>query len=162
MKAIVYVTNAGSSEKYAQMLGEKTGIPVYPFSKSSEVPEGAQVIFMGWVMAGAVQGLAEARQKFGELYAVCPVGMMKSEDNDAQLKAKNAITEPMFFLQGDFHIDRLKGMYKMMMGMMMKMMKSKLSEMEGDKGKQMLELFEKGVDFVSEDNLNEIITWLGN
>ena len=161
MKAIVYVTNTGSSEKYAQMLGEKTGIAVYPFSKSDEVSEGAKVIFIGWVMAGTVQGLAEARQKFGELYAVCPVGMMKSEKNNGELKQKNAITEPMFFLQGDFHIDRLKGMYKMMMGMMMKMMKSKLNELEGDKGKQMLELFEKGVDFVSEDNLGDIVAWLG-
>ena len=161
MKAIVYVTNTGSTEKYAQMLSEKTGIPAYPFAKSDEVAEDAEVIFMGWVMAGAVQGLAEAREKFGKLYAVCPVGMMKSEKNEADIKAKNNIEEPMFFLPGDFHIDRLKGMYKMMMGMMMKMMKSKVKELEPEKGEKMLELFEKGVDFVSEENLNSIIEWLG-
>ena len=161
MKAIVYVTNTGSSKKYAEMLSEKTGIPAYDFKNSDEVTADTDVIFIGWVMAGAVQGLNEAREKFGSLYAVCPVGMMKSEKNDAEIKQKNNITEPMFFLQGDFHIDRLTGMYKMMMGMMMRMMKSKAKELDPEKGEKMLELFEKGVDFVSEDNLTDIIAWLG-
>ena len=161
MKAIVYVTNTGTTKKYAELLSEKTGIEAYDISAIADIPEDSQVIFLGWVMGGAVQGLEQVRAKFPVLYAVCPVGMMKSEKNNGELKQKNAITEPMFFLQGDFHIDRLKGMYKMMMGMMMKMMKSKLNELEGDKGKQMLELFEKGVDFVSEDNLGDIVAWLG-
>ena len=161
MKAIVYVTNTGSTEKYAQMLSEKTGIPAYPLSKSSELDGDAEVIFMGWVMAGTVQGLAEAREKFGKLCAVCPVGMMKEEKNVAETKAKNNIEEPMFFLAGAFHMDRLKGMYKMMMGMMMGMLKSKAKELGPEKGAKMMELFEKGVDFVSEDNLDSIIEWLG-
>ena len=160
MKVIVYATNTGTTKKYAQLLSEKTGIQAYDISQINSVPEDSQVIFMGWIMAGAIQGIAQVREKFPELYAVCSVGMMKSEKSIEELKTKNNITEPLFFLQGDFHIDRLKGMYKMMMGMMMKMMKSKVKELEPEKGEKMLELFEKGIDGFSEDNLSDVLSWL--
>lgn len=159
MTAIVYVTNTGSAKQYAEMLGEKTGYPVFDFANASEVPAEAEVIFIGWVMAGVVQGFKEARDLF-KIKAVCPVGMMKSEKQDEDLKAKNAITEPMFSLAGNFHIDNLKGMYKMMMGMMLKMMKSKIKEEAVPDGDKAIEALEKGIDCVSEENLSEILAWL--
>lgn len=162
MKVIVYATNTGTAKKYAQLLSEKTGIEAYNVSEIAGIPEDSQVIFLGWVMAGVIQGLAQVREKFPELYAVCPVGMFRTEKSDEELKKKNDINEPMFFLRGDFHIDRLKGMYKMMMGMMMKMMKAKVKELEPEKGEKVLEIFEKGLDGFSEDNLSEILGWLEN
>ncbi len=159
MTAIVYVSNAGSSRQYAEMLSEKTGFPVYSFKESGKVPEDAEVIFIGWIMAGTVQGLKEAAEKF-TLKAVCPVGMMKGEKQDAELKAKNAIEVPMFPLMGNFHVENLTGMYKMMMNMMLKMMKSKLKENDVPDGQKALDALEKGVDMVSEENLNDILAWL--
>lgn len=159
MTAIVYVTNTGSAKQYAEILGEKTGYPVFDFANASEVPQDAQVIFIGWVMAGTVQGLKEARELF-KVKAICPVGMMKSEKQDAELKTKNSIEEPMFSLMGNFHLDSLKGMYKMMMNMMLKMMKSKLKENDVPDGQKAVEAIEKGVDCVSEENLSEILAWL--
>ena len=88
MTAIVYVSNTGSAKTYAEMLSEKTGFSAYDFKDCGSVPEGAEVIFIGWVMAGGVQGLKEAREKFGTLKAVIAVGMMKSEK---QLEAVNKI-----------------------------------------------------------------------
>ncbi|MBQ8503108.1 MAG: hypothetical protein IJ491_02400 [Clostridia bacterium] len=159
MTVIVYVSNTGSAKQYAEMLGEKTGYPVFDFANASDVPADAQVIFIGWVMAGTVQGLKEARDLF-TIKAVCPVGMMKSEKQDAELKTKNAITEPMFSLLGNFHIDNLSGMYKMMMNMMLKMMKSKLKQDDVPDGQKAVEALEKGVDCVSEEHLGEIMGWL--
>ena len=91
MISIVYVSNAGSSKRYAEMLAEKTGYPCYAYSDSNDAV-GTEVIFISWVMAGAVQGISEARVKFGTLKAVVAVGMMKSESQDAALKEKNAIS----------------------------------------------------------------------
>ncbi len=159
MTVIVYVSNTGSAKQYAEILGEKTGYPVFDFSNASEVPEGAEVIFVAWVMAGTVQGLKEAGDLF-TIKAVCPVGMMKSEKQDAELKAKNAIEEPMFSLLGNFHIENLKGMYKMMMNMMLKMMKSKVKSDDIADGEKVIEALEKGVDCVSEENLGEVLAWL--
>lgn len=161
MTAIVYVTNTGSAKQYAEMLGEKTGYPVFDFANASEIPAGAEIIFIGWVMAGTIQGLKEARDLFN-IKAVCPVGMMKSEKQDAELKAKNAITEPMFSLLGNFHINNLSGMYKMMMNMMLKMMKSKLKDNDVPDGQKAVEVLEKGVDCVSEEHLSEILNWINS
>ena len=63
MVSIVYVTNTGSSKKYAEMLSEKTGYPCYSLA-DSDAAVGGDVIFIGWVMAGTLQGLSEARTKF--------------------------------------------------------------------------------------------------
>ena len=159
MISIVYVSNAGSSKRYAEMLSEKTGYPCYAFADSDKAV-GGDVIFIGWVMAGAVQGLSEARVKFGTLKAVVAVGMMKSESQDASLKEKNNVSETFFSLAGSFDIKKLSGMYKMMMGMMMKMLKAKLKESDEPKAKEMVDKFEEGFDFVSEENLGELVEFL--
>ena len=160
MISIVYVSNAGSSKRYAEMLSEKTGYPCYAFSDSDKAV-GTDVIFIGWVMAGAVQGLSEARVKFGTLKAVVAVGMMKSESQDATVKEKNSISEPYFSLAGAFDIKKLSGMYKMMMGMMVKMIKGKLKESDDPKAKEIVEKFEEGFDMVSEENLGDILAFIG-
>ena len=160
MVSIVYVTNTGSSKKYAEMLSEKTGYPCYALS-DSDAAVGTDVVFISWVMAGAIQGISEARVKFGTLKAVVAVGMMKSESQDATLKEKNDVSEAFFTLAGAFDIKKLSGMYKMMMGMMMKMIKAKLKESNDPKAKEMVEQFEEGFDFVSEENLGEVVEFLG-
>lgn len=160
MVSIVYVTNTGSSKRYAEMLSEKTGYPCYALS-DSDAAVGTDVVFISWVMAGAIQGISEARVKFGTLKAVVAVGMMKSESQDASLKEKNDVSETFFSLAGAFDIKKLSGMYKMMMGMMVKMLKAKLKESDEPKAKEMVEKFEDGFDFVSEENLSELLEFLG-
>ncbi len=160
---IVYVTNTGSTKQYAEMLSEKTGFKALSLSEATkEFSADEEIIFMGWVMAGAVQGLKEAREAFKNIKAVCPVGLSKGDKNDFDLKEKNVITEPIFSLQGNFHIDELKGMYKMMMGMMLKMLKSKLKENPQPDADKFLSAIENGVDCVSEENLADILSWLEN
>jgi hypothetical protein len=160
MISIVYVSNAGSSKRYAEMLSEKTGYPCYAYDDSNDAV-GTEVIFISWVMAGAVQGISEARVKFGTLKAVVAVGMMKSESQDATIKEKNDISEAFFSLAGAFDMKKLTGMYKMMMGMMVKMIKGKLKESNDPKAKEVVEKFEEGFDMVSEENLGEILGFLG-
>jgi hypothetical protein len=160
MVSIVYVTNTGSSKKYAEMLSEKTGYPCYAMS-DSDGAVGTDVVFISWVMAGTIQGLSEARVKFGTLKAVVAVGMMKSESQDAAIKEKNDISEAFFSLAGAFDMKKLSGMYKMMMGMMVKMIKAKLKESDDPKAKEVVEKFEEGFDMVSEENLSEILGFLG-
>lgn len=152
MTAIVYTTNTGSTERYAKMLGEKIGCGVYELSKC-EALENSEIIYFGWVMAGTVQGLSQAREKFGGLKAVVAVGMMPSEKSKQEAAEKNAITEPFFYLPGAFSVKKLRGMYKMMMSMMLRMMKGKVKESGDPDDKRALELFENGFDSVKEENL---------
>lgn len=156
MKMIVYTSNAGSTEKYAKMLSAKTGIPAFELSKA-ESADDAEVVYLGWVMAGDVQGLSKARETFGKLKAVVAVGMMPSEKSKEEVKEKNNITESFFYLPGEFNIKKLKGMYKMMMNMMLKMMKSKIKDSDDPNDQKAVELFEKGFDGVKEENLDELV-----
>ncbi len=157
MKAIVYTSNAGSTKEYAEMLSAKTGIPAYELS-SAEALENAEVIYFGWVMGGDLQGLSKARETFGTLKAVVAVGMMVSEKTKAEVSEKNHISEP--YLPGEFNIKKLKGMYKMMMSMMLRMMKGKVKESDDPADKRALELFENGFNGVKEENLAPIIELL--
>ena len=53
MNAIIYTTNTGSTEHYAKLLAQKTGLPVYSLAEAKKrVFAGAEVIYLGWIMAG--------------------------------------------------------------------------------------------------------------
>lgn len=158
MATIIYCSNAGSAKRYAELLSEKTGIPCVDIKNMSRVSADEEIIFISWIMAGAIQGINEVREVFGSIKAICGVGMMKSEKATEDTKAKNAVTEPYFFLTGDFDINKLTGMYKMMMGMMLRMMKSKLKEEEN--GAEMLSLLENGIKGFDEKELDAVIEFL--
>lgn len=52
MNAIIYTTNTGSTEHYAKLLAQKTGLPVYSLAEAKKrVFAGAEVIYLGWIMA---------------------------------------------------------------------------------------------------------------
>ena len=64
MDAIIYTTNTGSTERYARLLSHETGLPAYPAANAGKyVSAGAEVIYMGWIMAGSVKGYAAAARQ---------------------------------------------------------------------------------------------------
>ena len=78
-----------------------------------------------------------------------------------ETKDKNGITEPYFFLPGDFDMSKLKGMYKMMMGMMLKMMKGKIKESGEEKGEEMIRMLEEGIILFDEKEIEKVVEFLG-
>ena len=77
MNAIIYTTNTGSTESYAKLLAQKTGLPVYSLAEAKKrVFAGAEVIYLGWIMAGSVKGYAEAAKRY-RVRAVCGVGIVR-------------------------------------------------------------------------------------
>lgn len=157
---IVYSTNAGSTERYAKMLSEKLSCPAVRISEAGSIDKDEEIIFMSWIMAGTIQDYPKAKELFSNIKAVCAVGMFGTEDRVAELREKNQVSEELFFLQGAFDMKKLTGMYKMMMGMAVKMIKAKLKESNDPKAKEMAEKFEEGFDFVSEENLQKVIEFI--
>lgn len=160
MSTIIYCSNAGSAKRYAELLSEKTGFDCVSISKKSKVDPEEEIIFVGWIMAGSLQGLKEIRESFSNIRAICGVGMMKGEKATEDTKAKNGITEPYFFLPGDFNINKLTGMYKMMMGMMLKMVKGKIKEGNQEKGEEMLKMLENGIIAFDEAETEPVVEFL--
>ena len=79
MDAIIYTTNTGSTGQYAKLLAQETGLPAYSLAEAKKrVFAGAEVVYLGWIMAGSVKGCAGAAKRY-QVCAVCGVGMGQTE-----------------------------------------------------------------------------------
>ena len=61
----IYTTNTGSTARYAELLPCATGLPAYSLAEAkSAVSTGAEVIYLGWIMAGSIKGYAAAARRY--------------------------------------------------------------------------------------------------
>ena len=62
MEAVVYTSNTGSTEHYAKLLGHELRVSVYSTEEAgNKLPTGTEIIYLGWIMAGKIQGYGLAR-----------------------------------------------------------------------------------------------------
>ena len=163
MKAIVYTSNTGTTEEYAKLLAEATSLPCYELDKGkTSLVKGDDVIFLGWLMAGTVKGYKDAAKYF-HIAAVCAVGMGQTGSQHDEVVKKNHIPEgtPLFTLQGGFDRTKLHGIYRFMMGVMIKVMGNSLRKKENRTPEEddMLEMVTNGGDFVDVRQLDGVIAW---
>lgn len=162
--SIVYTSNTGYTAEYARLLGEKTGLPVYSLAEAEQkLAAGNRVIYLGWLMAGKVQGYKKAAKRY-KVQAVCGVGMGGTGSHLQEVRKANAIPEktPLFTLQGGFDIQKLSGVYKLMMTIMVKTAGKGLAEKQNRTPDEdvMLEMLTQGGSRVSADNLAEVLAWV--
>ena len=94
ISAILYKSATGSCERYAHIMSRKLALPSYPVD-ACPLPKGMEVIFIGWLMNGKVQGLAKAQKNYA-VKAVVPVGMSLPTGPRWKLtKRKTAWTAPL-------------------------------------------------------------------
>lgn len=162
--AIVYKSNTGYTQQYALLLGERTGLPVYALEEApKKLARGSAVIYLGWLMAGKVQGYAKAARRF-RIEALCGVGMGATGSQMQDLRKANRLPAslPVFTLQGGFDLSRLRGVYKLMMTIMAKTAGKGLADKPDRTPDEdaMLELLLRGGSRVSEENLAGVLAWL--
>ncbi len=163
MNAIVYTSNTGTTEAYAKLLGERTGLPVYPLNQAERaVPAGAEILYLGWLMAGGIKGYPKANKRY-VIRAVCAVGMGATGTQIEEVRRRNHIPEdfPLFTLQGGFDLNRLHGVNKMMMNVMIKTVGKGLADKKDrtPDEEQMLDMVLHGGNYVSEGNLEAVCAW---
>lgn len=164
MKAIVYTSNTGFTEKYAKLLSEKTGLPAYELKQAkARLSASDDVFYLGWLMAGGVKGLKKAQKAF-KVNGCCAVGMAPAETQNAEdLKSRNGWSgEGFFVLQGGYAPEKLKGINKIMLNMVTSSTIKKLSAKENltEADKQMIEGMRKGFDSVSPEAVAPIAQWV--
>lgn len=163
MKAIIYTTNTGSTAQYAKMLAEQTGVPAFSMEEAkSKVEAGSEIIYLGWIMAAQVKGYKAAAKEY-KIKAVCAVGMERTGTRTKQIREKTSVPVaiPLFTLQGNFDVKKLRGIYRLMMNLMVKMITKKLGA-KTDRTQQeneMLEIMLHGGEKVCTENLGEVINW---
>ena len=162
--SIVYTSNTGYTAEYARLLGEKTGLPVYSLDEAEQkLAAGNCVIYLGWLMAGKVQGYKKAAKRY-KVQAVCGVGMGGNGSQLQDVQKANALSAdmPVFTLQGGFDLSRLHGVYKLMMTIMVKTAGKGLAEKQDRTPDEdvMLEMLTRGGSRVSAENLAEVLAWV--
>ncbi|HHY82742.1 MAG TPA: flavodoxin domain-containing protein [Clostridiales bacterium] len=156
---IVYESKTGFTRRYADMLSAKTGIKAYPTKEISNVDKNEEIIFMGWMMAGKVQGLKKVRNL--NIKAVCATGTARcAEPSTEAVIERNRIDNlPFFYLRGGcLPLKQLKGMDKFILSLFVKMLKRRK-----DKDEETIEAIdhiENGFDGVKEENLQPVLEWL--
>lgn len=163
MTAIVYTSNTGFTKEYAQMLGEKTGLPVYDIkSAKKEIKKGSDIIYLGWLIAGSVKGCKKICRQYN-VKAVCAVGLGETGRMTEEAKKANKIPEAAeaFTLQGGYAPEKLKGLYKSMMGMAVNMIAGQINakEEKTESDERMLTVLSEGGSYVCEENLAMILEW---
>ena len=163
MNAIVYTSNTGFTAQYAKLLGEKLNLPVYSLDAAKkELDAGAEILYLGWLMAGQVKGCKQAAKLY-KIAAVCGVGMGAGGSQIEEIRKGNAIPEniPVFTLQGGFELGKLHGIYKFMMSTMKRTVGKKLAEKPDRTAEEqdMLDLLLNGGSRVSEENLRPVLDW---
>lgn len=163
ISGIVYTSNSGYTAQYARLLGAALDLPVTDAKWGADPHPGRAVIYLGWLMAGKVQGYAKAAKEF-DIRAVCAVGMGPASQAGAEkVRAKMGIPAevPVFALQGGFDINKLHGPYKWIMQLKCKEIRKTLAGKASLSPAQQLtyDMATKGASAVSAENLAPIIDW---
>ena len=161
--AVVYTSNTGFTAEYARLFGEETGLRVLSLEEAEKtLARGSEIIYLGWLMAGKVQGYGKAAKRY-HICAICGVGMGATGSQQSDVRKTNALPEklPVFTMQGGFDLTKLHGVYRLMMTVMKKTVGRGLSEKPGRTPEEdaMLELLLRGGSRVSRENLADVLAW---
>ena len=156
---IVYESKTGFTKKYADMLAAKTKLKVLRVKEISNVDKAEEIIFLGWMKAGKIQGLDKLRNY--NIKVVCGSGTGRTAEPDTKaVAARNKIESiPFFYLRGGcIPLKELRGMDKIIMSMFLKMLKN--SKDKDEKLEEGIANIENGFDGVKEENLEPVLQWL--
>ena len=161
--AILYASNSGYTRQYAEMLAKKTGLPAYNIKNNiPPAAAGKDVVYLGWLMAGNVQGFKKIRDKYN-VRALCAVGMSPDEpDQTAGIRKLYVLSDtPVFYLQGGFDIKKLSGIYKIMMLVMAKKIRGDMEKLPSRTPEQdaLYKMATVGGSYVSEERLSGVLHW---
>ena len=163
MKAIVYTTNTGSTEHYAKLLAQETGLPAYSLAEAKKViPSGTEIVYLGWITAGSVKGFANAAKLY-RIRAVCAVGIGQTGTQTESVRKKAAVPAeiPLFTLQGNFNVKKLYGVYRLMTEIMVKAAGKSLAAKKDRTPAEddMLDMMLHGGERVKAENLSAVLIW---
>ncbi len=150
-RVIIYKSKTGHTERYAKMLSEELDIPCYSY-KEAKVSDNDEVIFLSYIYASKIMGLSKALNKYN-IKAIIAVGALAySKDYVNTLKQTNNIDKPFFYLRGGIDYSKLNFIFRKFLPIIGK-------DIAKD-DKELLNLFKNGGDFVTKDNLKDVINYL--
>ena len=87
---IIYESKTGFTKRYADMLAAKMGLKAFRVKDLVKVNQNEEIIFLGWMKAGKIQGLAKVHGL--NVKAVCGSGTGRTaEPSTEAVMARNRI-----------------------------------------------------------------------
>lgn len=158
--ALVYTSHTGFTAQYAKLLSNSANLPAYDLSQSKAIlSPGSSVLYLGWLCAGKIKGLSKAQKRY-DVRAICAVGLTQASFMDiSKLALDNRCPSlPLFYLQGGYARQKLRGLYRPMMKAMEKMVTKAPAETEQQQAMQAA--FVQGGDWVCAESLTPVLDWL--
>jgi menaquinone-dependent protoporphyrinogen IX oxidase len=166
---IIYGSQYGSTQRYAERLSEITGIEAVNYKEAKGIGDYKRVVYLGGLFAGGVMGLKKTVSKMTSQQELILVTVGMTDPNETtyfegiRKALKTQLPEPfyndnkIFHLRGAIDYSQLGFKRRIMMKMFHSMMlKKPESELTAD-AKVMLETYGKQVDFVDYDGLKPIV-----
>lgn len=159
MKAIVYSSAAGHTERYALALSEMTGLPAIPVRRiGRRLSRGDEIVFLGWVMAGVIDSYMHMYNTY-EVRVLCPVGLLPYSDFVKEtLEDHNIIPDEIatFYLRGGFEMKRLHGLKRWMARSFRVSMEMDFEDNETKESGELFELMQGSPDFFDRASLEPV------
>ena len=150
-RVIIYKSKTGHTERYARMLSKELNIPCYSYN-DAKVSENDEIIFLSYIYAYKIMGLSKILKRY-KVKVIIAVGVLAySKDYLNTLKDANNIKLPFFYLRGGIDYSKLNFFFRKFLPVIGKGI--------AKDDKELLNLFKNGGDFVTKDNLNEVLNYL--
>ena len=149
-RVIIYKSKTGHTERYARMLSKELNIPCYSYN-DAKVSENDEIIFLSYIYAYKIMGLSKILKRYKVKVVIAVGALGYSKDYLNTLKDVNNIKLPFFYLRGGIDYSKLNFFFSKFLPVIGK-------DIAKD-DKELLNLFKNGGDFVTKDNLNEVLAF---
>ena len=154
IKAVIYHSNSGFTKQYALMFAKNLKVPCYDLKNVPKNLKKENVVFLGNVFDGIIEGYSKANKKFNLVFTVA-VGLNDPSENVINnLKNINKIKNEFYYLKGGFDFSKLSK-YKQLIVNAYNIMYGKKTVTK--EKQEVLNYFKTRITFVSEKKVKAII-----
>lgn len=168
---IIYGSKYGNTKKYAVELSKILKSEVISYKKVKSLFTYDQIIYLGGLYSGGVLGLSKTLKLIPKSSTqpiiIATVGLSDPSDEKNALHIKASLEKQIpkdiydkskiFHLRGGIDYSKLSFIHKTMMKLLYNKLKKLPPENQDSETKAMIETYNKKVDFVNLDSLNEIV-----
>lgn len=168
MKAIIYQSATGHTERYAKLLAEAANIPAYDlFEARKHLNKGEEVFFMGWIRGRDLMGYGFLLKRY-TVKAIGVVGASQSGEKALATVQNHYRTKaiPLFYLQGGINNQKIRGADRKVLEMLKHDLGKKITHKQKKhlpplkQDEELLKALLNDGDYVCKDNLEQIVCWM--
>lgn len=171
---IIYGSQYGHAQQYAEELARQTQIELAPFTQAGDINQYDRIIYIGALYAGGVKGLAKTLKKLkpnrsSELI-IATVGLADPANQTNTDSIKAAIQKQIapalyarakiFHLRGGIDYRQLNFWHRLMMKMVYRAVKKQAADKPTAETSEMIATYGQAVDFVDLSTLKPIMALL--